>query len=93
MNSSVGLLLTEEYFTVSGCYGSDKYAYKLRSIFPVLCHRRRRGSDEGGGKNERRLERRRDEEEGERGVEEEGEVRRKRGEEEWRGWEGSEERR
>ena len=24
MNSSVGLLLTEEYFTVTGCYGSYK---------------------------------------------------------------------
>ena len=36
----------EEYFTVTGCYGSDKYAYKLRSIFPVLCHRRKRGSAE-----------------------------------------------
>ena len=39
MNSSVGLLLTEEYFTVSECYGSYKYAYKLRRIFPVQCHR------------------------------------------------------
>ena len=42
MNSSVGLLLTEEYFTVTGCYGSYKYAYKVRRIFPVQCHRRGR---------------------------------------------------
>ena len=34
MNSSVGLLLMEGYFTVTGCYGSYKYAYKLRRIFP-----------------------------------------------------------
>ena len=26
-NSSVGLLLTKEYFTVTGRYGSNKYAY------------------------------------------------------------------
>ena len=44
MNSSVGLLLTEEYFTVTGCYGSYKY-HKLRRIFPVQCHRRGRGEE------------------------------------------------
>ena len=27
MNSSVGLLLTEEYFIVTGYYGSNKYAF------------------------------------------------------------------
>ena len=57
MNSSVGLLLTEEYFTVTGCYGSYKYAYKLRRIFPVQCHRRGRGEEgmrRGGGDYERR---------------------------------------
>ena len=43
VNLSVGLLLTEEYFTVTGGYSSNKYAYKLRCIFPVLCHGRRRG--------------------------------------------------
>ena len=35
MNSSVRLLLTEEYLTVKGCHGSNKYANKLRRIFPV----------------------------------------------------------
>ena len=58
MNWSVGLLLTEEYFTVTGCYGSYKYAYKLRRIFPVQCHRRGRGEEGmrkgGGGDYERR---------------------------------------
>ena len=57
MNSSVGLLLTEEYFTVTGCYGSYKYAYKLRRIFPVQCHRRGGGEEgmrRGGGDYERR---------------------------------------
>ena len=56
MNSSVGLLLTAKYFTVTGCYGSYKYAYELRRIFPVQCHRRGRG-EEGmrrGGDYERR---------------------------------------
>ena len=58
MNSSVGLLLTEEYFTVTGCYGSYKYAYyKLRRIFPVQRHRRERveeGMRREGGDYERR---------------------------------------
>ena len=50
VNSSVGLQLTEEYFTVKGGYSPNKYAYKLRCIFPVLCHGRRRGE----GDEERR---------------------------------------
>ena len=60
MNSSVGLLLTEEYFTVTGCYGSYKCAYELRCIFPVQCHRRETGEGgmtglrRGGGDYERR---------------------------------------
>ena len=44
INSSVGLLLTKEYFTVTGCYGSNKYAYIIghsyhlsRTILPY-CH-------------------------------------------------------
>ena len=56
MNSSVGLLLTEEYFTVTVCYGSYKYAYTLR-LFPVQCHRRGRGEERmrrGGGDYESR---------------------------------------
>ena len=52
MNSSVGLLLTEEFFTGTGCYGSYKYAYKLRRIFPVQCHRRGRGEEKEGMRRE-----------------------------------------
>ena len=57
MNSSVGLLLAEDNFTVTGCYDSYKYAYKLRRIFPVQCHRRGKeeeGMRRGGGDYERR---------------------------------------
>ena len=99
MNLSVGLLLTEEYFTVTGCYGSYKYAYKLRRIFPVQCHRRGRGEEDmrrGGGDYERRTEgemkRRRGEGEGRRGrgnEDRKGDERWKKGEgvERWRGGE------
>ena len=57
MNSSVGLLLTAEYSTVTGCYGSYKYAYKLRHNLPGHCHGRGRGEEgmrRGGGDYERR---------------------------------------
>ena len=48
MNSSVGLVLTEEYFTVTGCYGSYKYAYKFKAYFsrPMPQERKRRGGHE-----------------------------------------------
>ena len=74
MNSTVGLLLTEEYLTVTGCYGSYKYAYKLRRIFPVQCHRRGRGEEgmrRGGGDYERKR--------GGQDRDEEEEVKRRRG--------------
>ena len=41
MNSSAGLLSTEEYFTVARCYGSNKNAYDLRRIFSSTAISRR----------------------------------------------------
>ena len=59
----------EEYFTVTGCYGSNKiYAYKLRRIFSRIMPQediKRRGGDE-----DRRLWRKRGGEMKRRGGEE-----------------------
>ena len=38
INSSVGLLLTKEYFTVTGCYGTNKYAYIIGHNHGLYCH-------------------------------------------------------
>ena len=39
INSSVGLLFTKEYFTVTGRYGSNKYAYIIgHNHHGLYCH-------------------------------------------------------